>query len=251
MHKAAIALATVATVIGTPALAADLAVKAPPAAPPAFSWTGFYIGGNAGYAWGTTTGVDEIATNGLCWFSCNENWTAGTHGFTGGGQVGANWQTGIAVFGVEADAGYLGLKGHAIEPNTDGGTFVNTNGGFFTTVRGRLGASFLPSNTVLVYLTGGYIGADLDSTVGTNAAAPVQLLNVSNTGFQSGWTWGTGVEWAWNNNWSVKVEWLHYEFEHNKTIGGNFAGGGSTVQFFGIDNIGNLVRAGLNYRFNW
>jgi outer membrane immunogenic protein len=168
-------------------------------------------------------------------------------GFTGGGQVGYNLQSGVAVWGVEADVGWLGLKGNASYPLLPS-TFANTDGGIFTTVRGRLGFSLLPSNIFMVYVTGGYFGADFDSTVGTNGAAPVKLFNVNNTGFQSGWTIGAGGEMAWTDHWSVKVEWLNYQVG-NKAIGGNFAGGGSTVQFFKVENFGNLVRAGLNYHF--
>ena len=53
MKNAAIKIAVIAALIGTPALAADMAVKAPPpVSASAYSWTGFYVGGNVGYGWG-------------------------------------------------------------------------------------------------------------------------------------------------------------------------------------------------------
>jgi opacity protein-like surface antigen len=52
MKKPAIAIATIA-LIGTPAFAADMAVKAPPPAPaPVYNWTGWYAGVNAGASFG-------------------------------------------------------------------------------------------------------------------------------------------------------------------------------------------------------
>src|SRR5579863_2322751 len=42
------AAAIIAVLLGTPVQAADMAVKSPPVMPPVFSWTGFYVGLNAG-----------------------------------------------------------------------------------------------------------------------------------------------------------------------------------------------------------
>src|SRR5215813_14434744 len=73
------------------------AVYAPP--PPPFSWTGFYIGGNLGVAWtegsvccddfGGSPSISQKAV------------------FTGGGQVGANYQWNWLVVGVEGDFDWL------------------------------------------------------------------------------------------------------------------------------------------------
>ena len=223
-----------------------MAVKVPPSAPPpAYTWTGFYAGLNAGYAWGWTTVVDEFATNNLCWSSCG-GWDAKTKGFTGGGQIGYNLQSGQMLIGLEAEVGYLGLRGsgnYSLLPTT----VVNTKGREFTTVRGRLGA-ILPSN-LLVYVTDGYFGADFDSTIATLGGAPVSLFNVSNTGFQSGWTAGVGAEIPLMNRWSVKAEYLYYEVGGTQ-VDGNFTGGGATVQFFKINSGGGLACLGLNYHFN-
>ena len=50
--------ATAAGALAAPAQAADLPVKAPPVVAAAvYSWTGFYIGGHVGYAWGRSTTV--------------------------------------------------------------------------------------------------------------------------------------------------------------------------------------------------
>jgi outer membrane immunogenic protein len=80
MKKLAIAIAAIA-LIGTPAFAADMPLKAPPPAPaPVYNWTGFYVGGNVGYSWGkadTDFSADPIIIDvparplvtlpGFCW----------------------------------------------------------------------------------------------------------------------------------------------------------------------------------------
>src|SRR5262245_25326445 len=92
------------------AFAADLykpVYKAPPLPPPApvYSWTGLYVGANAGYAWGHS----NLASNFTCpvpgqcdyilqpnvdAFSSAGTGTLSPNGFTGGGQVGYNYQSG-------------------------------------------------------------------------------------------------------------------------------------------------------------
>ena len=104
-----------------PARAADMPLKTPvySNAPfPESNWTGFYVGGNAGGAWGsdhvTTTqfapvppflAIDATAV------SAAESPSIKSSGFTGGLQAGYNLQTGHVVWGIETDFDYLGLRG--------------------------------------------------------------------------------------------------------------------------------------------
>src|SRR5689334_17433089 len=95
------------------ASAADMAVKARPLPPPApiFTWTGFYIGVNGGWAF---DGWDDDRTGNLVAFSpALAPAVAGGavapflntrhEGGFGGGQIGYNWQAGQFVFGLETD----------------------------------------------------------------------------------------------------------------------------------------------------
>jgi len=206
-----------------------------------FIWAGFYAGANAGYAWGTTTTTDTVANLGGCWAKCGAQWDTKVGGFTGGAQAGYNWQYDHLVFGVESDIGYLGARGSAAYPLFPV-TAANTNGGVFSTARGRFGFA---ADRVLFYGTGGWFGADFGSSV--NGGFPTNIVNTSSTGFQSGWTAGGGVEWAFAPRWSLKGEYLHYQVG-DKKVGGVCCGGG-VIQFFDIKNTGELVRAGVNYHF--
>jgi outer membrane immunogenic protein len=196
-------------------------------------------------------------------------------GFIGGGQIGYNWQFyGSLVAGVEADI--QGIAG-----NSGGGTIATAaavgNGSsyiglhsvrgsldYLGTVRGRLGWLFTP--TLLVYGTGGlsYGGVTLNAAsnvfndvLAGNGALPASIggANFSNT--QVGWTAGGGVEWMFMPNWSAKVEYLYYDLG---TVTQNFAlasvnAAGTQSALFGgqvrARANGNIVRAGLNYHFNW
>src|SRR5262245_46358260 len=111
------AVAAASTVAFTQiASAADLPRKSPVYAPPSpvYNWTGFYVGANAGGAWGrdnvSTTGsigaglfaIDNAAVTSAA------SPTIDPTGFTGGIQLGYNWQTGNVVWGIEGDFDYLG-----------------------------------------------------------------------------------------------------------------------------------------------
>lgn len=208
------------------ASAADLpARKGPVLAPvvyaPAFTWTGFYIGGNAGYAWGnidtTTFGVLPTLED--------------PEGFVGGGQIGYNYQVGQIVFGVEADFQGADLKATV----RDGlGNSASNEINYFGTVRGRIGYAI---DRFLPYVTGGFAYANVKSQFAT------PLASVSNDNTQYGYTIGAGLEYAFTNNLTAKLEYLYVDLERE-----------SVRTPFGAANIKvgtdfSVVRAGLNYKF--
>jgi outer membrane immunogenic protein len=97
-------------------------------------------------------------------------------------------------------------------------------------VRGRVGYLFIP--TLLIYGTGGF------------AYGQVDAFGLSNTA--TGWTAGGGAEWLFAPNWSAKIEYLYVSLYNNNWNGGGGFNFGSNYnpQF-------NVVRAGVNYHFNW
>src|SRR4030081_1943785 len=112
---ASVAIAAMAA--ATPALAADLPLKAPPAVA-AWSWSGFYIGGHASYGWGRDAFTDINDPNffhvpGFIGFTGFD-----PKGFLGGLHAGANWQTGKIVAGLEADLSFTDIKGSSVNAGT-------------------------------------------------------------------------------------------------------------------------------------
>src|SRR6266496_2369150 len=119
----AILLVAASMLFAGAASAADLPArtytKAPAIVPPAYNWTGWYVGVNAGGEWGNTD-LNTVPTNGIFAASgfpgtqatilATQVTNAKPSGWTAGGQVGYNWQASNWLFGIEADANYFGLR---------------------------------------------------------------------------------------------------------------------------------------------
>ncbi len=218
------------------AMAADLPVRAPAPAPvimaPVFTWTGFYVGANVGYGMvqGDRVGIRTFPAN---VFVNPVQGSVDGNGVFGGIQAGYNIQYGSIVFGLEADAQLSGIRGTAT------GNLVNTRASidWFGTLRGRLGYLITPN--LMIYGTAG--GAMTDVNYRWTGVAPFAPLRASNERF--GWTAGGGLEYAVNNNWSVKGEYLYVSTGKNRLV--NVAQTHSTLETQSFW----AVRLGVNYRF--
>jgi outer membrane immunogenic protein len=211
--KRTLLLASMAALLATSANAADIARRMPTKAVPyvnAYNWTGFYAGLNAGYGWTRQSPRAD--------------------GFVGGGQIGYNWQ-GIGsplVLGIEAD----------IQGADQGSSFAVAGGTATTrlnalgTVRGRIGYAW---DRALLYVTGGF--AYQRDRLSTSIGA----VTLDNTGWDSGYAIGGGLEYAFAGPWSAAVEYLYVDVKsRSNTIG-------AVTTNASFDN--NLVRAKVNYRF--
>jgi outer membrane immunogenic protein len=261
-------------VLAAPALAADMAVKAP--APYPYLWNGFYGGLNVGYAdeqsvfttaasyvpdpvLGVVPGVSE----GLAALSSGRITTNNGMGVIGGGQVGYNVQlTKLFVAGIEADIqGKTGTSSGSVAagqvvigvPVTSIQT-VSAQTDWIGTVRGRFGILLTP--TWLVYFTGGlaYGGNSASSTLnqsGTNGFAGAGAGSISNTRF--GGTVGAGLEWMFARNWSAKAEYLFYDLGTTNFSYAATSGFFATPVYQTVTNSvhfeGNIARVGVNYHF--
>jgi outer membrane immunogenic protein len=268
-----VAIGVVAQITSLPAFAADLApspnyVKAPAVvAAPVYNWTGFYVGVNAGYGWGSGTNPaisfgDPAAGLGTLFFFAsggNQYQNMTPRGVIGGSQIGYDWQTGNWVLGGVAD-----FQGSAIKAssnplvnlprfNANIGEPLSAQINWIGTVRARLGVA---QQNWLFYGTGGLAYGQVNSTMGNLIPAPgfpTFVMSGSQTSTKVGWVAGAGVEYKFSSNWSAGLEYLYFNLGSDtvtaipvvNTLGvlpGTFF---SANQKFG----GNIARAMVNYRF--
>jgi outer membrane immunogenic protein len=219
------------TLTSLPAGAADMAARIPTKAPvmapePAWNWTGFYVGVNGGYGWANSTHTDVFgATTG----SFKQN------GGLIGGTIGYNWQTSPAVLGLEADLDWARINGSSAGCFS-GSCFTNMQA--FGTARGRLGYAI---NNWMPFIAGGAAFADIRA--GQNG-----VLGTTGEQWRVGWTIGGGIEALFAPNWSAKIEYLYADFGNATAVGYTPVGGFAVSA---TERNVNIVRAGINYHFNW
>jgi outer membrane immunogenic protein len=213
MKKSVLAAAFLAAASSS-AFAADVVYEEPPApyVPPVatiYDWSGVYLGVQGGYVWTNVSGPAGF----------DEDFNGGTIG----AHVGANWQHGNIVFGLEGDINYnwneddVVIAGTAAEVGTD----------WSGSVRARLGYAM---DRTLLYATGGLALAN-------------GFVNVAGGGDQSetltGWTAGAGVEHAFNDDWTARLEYRYSDYGSDDF--------GAGLGDFDITE--HAVRIGFSYKF--
>jgi outer membrane immunogenic protein len=263
-------LAVSALLIAAPlniASAADMPLKAPPPAPP-YSWTGFYIGGNAGGAFGSFDPSTSVVFSPTGYFATTSTpaitaagqQSINPNGFTGGFETGYNWQTSNMVFGVEGDIESFRLSGNStsgpvLYPCCAPTNFtVNSNASttWLATARGRLGYA---SNNWLFFVTGGAAFTNLSGNFTFSDTFATAAESSTLSGTQVGWTAGGGVEAGLWGNWSLKAEYLFVDFGTVTATSTNLTAFTPPIAFptnvftHSVDLKASIARIGLNYRF--
>jgi outer membrane immunogenic protein len=237
-------LLSIAGFVGA-ASAADLPAatytKASAIVDPVYTWTGFYLGIEGGFDWGRSQhSWNDPATPAFIGLPITNGIKA--DGGLVGGTFGYNYQfSNNVVIGFENDISWTNSRGTAsyIAPFTSGDT-AQTSQSWLYTARGRLGFAW---NRWMVFGTGGVAFTD----------EGMQLCNLAfGCGSQSktvaGWTAGGGVEYAFTDNWSAKLEYLHNDFG-SQSFARTLDTGGGTFHAQNVTLTNDIVRAGVNYRF--
>ena len=265
--KKLLASASLLALSSVTVLAADFPMKAPMAAPaPVFSWTGCYVGGHvgAGTSQDLFSGDNSFFTSGDdvdLFRGANTNSGTGKGGLAGG-QLGCNYQDGNAVFGLEGEGYWSGIKSTTgfninLTPGSEGFSSTATNKNDFS-VAARVGMAF---DRTLVYGKAGWVWGNFAFNSATSfPTCPTCVLETfHSSGTLDGLLLGVGVEHAFTPNWTVKLE---YNFLDFGSKGLNFTlceaaasvactstntTTGSNSQHVSMQ----VFKVGFNYLFNW
>lgn len=217
------------------------------AAPPVFSWTGFYVGANLGYGWsdvkpGTVSFYDPAFAGSIDGINYSPK------GVIGGVQAGYNYQfNNNMLLGLEADISAAGIKGSVFNPT---GSTSTSKIDWLATARARAG---LVMDRTLIYATGGLAVAHTKSTLDDyyplNTPPDPVVITTSDAATYVGWTVGAGAEFSLSPNWTVKAEYLYadlgskdYNFYEGSAGWARIAGTASLTM--------SIARFGLNYQFH-
>lgn len=248
---------------GRQAFAADLSGLKEPSITttlPTFTWTGFYVGVNAGYVVDRSsisgkTGLFEPYLGGQTYGGYNVS-----DGFTGGGQIGYNYQFGAGsgvVVGLESDFDYTDIsrdRSTAISAGPFSGVtdHYRTSLDGIGTIRGRLGYGFGP---LLAYGTGGFAYGIADRQAALTAPGNATLMRLDLKDLDTGYVLGGGIEYALpkrfapvfigSGNFTVKAEYLHADMGQD-AVPLTISGQSFTAH---LHSAVDLARAGINYKF--
>jgi outer membrane immunogenic protein len=243
MKMLALHVAAISVLLAGAASAADLRrpapvpYKGPAPVAAAYNWTGCYIGGHVGYAWGKKTDYTEFGVP-------DPRPVHDVDGFLAGGQIGCNlWQSDRWVFGIEGQAAWADIDGEV----TPAGNIVSfgTKADIIGSVAARLGYAFGATGQTLVFVKGGAAFVR-DKYTFTIPVGPVVFE--SDKFLRWGWMVGGGFEQALGGAWSMKAEYNYSNFG-NKTRDVCEIGDPTDCAPFGWKLHTHLFKVGLNYRF--
>jgi outer membrane immunogenic protein len=242
------------------ALAVSVLAGSPALAGP-YNWSGFYFGAHGGYGWADTEypGTNPyVAPPGTCANAFGPGQHCGSprpelEGGLIGAQIGYNYQIDQFVIGAELDYSFTKMQ----ESLRDGNYLIQDHEiSSLASIRGRLGYSF---GDILPYITGGWAWSDM--SVGQSCPDPAAVVaghcntnnnfapyNLSKDKTETGWVYGAGVETLIAKYWSIRAEYLRYDFDEEVYVVGTTASG-RTIPAKVLKHDVDTVRLGVNYNF--
>jgi outer membrane immunogenic protein len=216
----------------------------------AYSWSGVYFGIHGGYGWGDADIKEDLflAVAGVPLIAATQNHD--TNGWLGGVQLGAMKQFGQLVVGAEFSLSGAGINGtgndcFGLTTLTGGvvGSTCDTNVNWLLSGLARVGYA---QGRWMVYATGGYAVAGVDHSISVNIpVGPGIQLNWAKQDVADGFAYGGGAEFAFANNVTFGVQYLHYDLQargEGLVLGGTLSNGRRDVEL-------DTVTARLSYKW--
>jgi len=258
MKRASLAIISALVLAGPAAHAADLALKAPPPAAVVSSWTGFYLGVDAGGAWSNGSSSTTPLPDTIGWNRLPDTFNLRASSAIGGVHAGYNLQVAPnALIGIEADwqATNTGASSTVQDRDSTGTPFpvplpttMTRDLHWLASVRPRAG--IVANNSLLLFVTGGAAWGEVHYT-GTLTSLPPGFTWAANTSAtRSGYVVGGGAEWMLMPNLLLRAQYLFYRLQGDSVI----ANGVPPLPPFQIGYNWNafntnVVEVGLSYKF--
>jgi outer membrane immunogenic protein len=196
---------------------------------PIFNWTGFYAGANLGGAWARQSIAE--APGGIGWFTTSSS--NDSSGVIGGVQAGQNWQVNNVVYGVEADIDFSSASDRTVISAANAVTH-DSKLTALATLRGRVG---IAADRTLFFVTAGGAYGRLKGEI----VDPPNGFVANRDSSAWGWVAGGGIEHAFANNWTARVEFLHARLGSDTVPVPNYV--------FRFKDSVSVARAAINYRY--
>jgi outer membrane immunogenic protein len=246
MKKLCASTALLTVMLAGSAYAADLLpagmpVKAPAyAAPPEFSWTGCYVGGNFGMAAGHDRWADTQPDGNIDGDSLGRTAHTDLSGGVAGGQLGCDYQFGAGLVGIAGSMNWSDLDG-AVQDQFNIPWNLKDQVDWYGSVTGRIGAVI---DNALIYAKGGAAFAHNNFAIensGVNLGTPSDV--------RTGWALGVGFEWRFTPHWSAVLEGDYYGFPSKVETLNDVPGFINLPTTITIQPSFETVTFGVNYRF--
>jgi outer membrane immunogenic protein len=227
--------------------------------PPIYSWTGFYVGANAGYGFGNNhSQVDEFSPSLPGLASSAPGTSVTPKGGLGGAQFGYNWQASPHwVAGFEADfqgttqndtacASLVCYSQTSPSGLVNQIVTVHQQLDYFGTVRGRLG--YLYNNTLFYGTGGGAFGHVRENVHETfSSGSTSQIIDNGTTKDLAGYVVGGGIEAMLSGGWSAKAEYLYMNLGSISGSADISTPGNPATLLTNSTIRDHIVRIGVNY----
>lgn len=236
-----IAASVAALTAASAAQAADVVAAQEPApvvAAPAFSWTGFYAGGQIGGSWSDTDVKGHSAV-----IDYTKSFSPDPSGFIGGLYAGYNFDIGNnVVLGIETDWVWGDMdENDKFTYNTVGDVVSSKlKEKWAGATRARVGYAM---DRWMPYLAGGVAYSKVDSNyrLKSSKGDVYPMYSASGSDTLTGWTIGAGVDYAMTDHLILRAEYRYTDFGDEDYSKNNIK--------YNVDYKTNDFRVGVAYKF--